>query len=933
MIFVSPLSPSPSSQTLIESPLAVRIASTTASEEEIPVISWSAANSLTLSTARSLARILFALAPSYVAQQTSSISFDETRIWDGVAWIVPDADTGDIAEWTNSAAAVRYWMLRNRRKIPASFIDNDSFAEADTLSRGLVATTVNPSTAGYEGYPTHVPRYSADGIIEADDEPGSLENELDFCWQGQVVNVGGKLYARPGKDRPSRMTIDVEADVLESGRGAVNVFPEIGELMNALSLSLEQSAAHDYTPLLLPSVVDTFLRQRDGVNIAPDLGEMRFVNQPSTANRLMAIMLRRARYTTTLNYRLRPGDNYERFGLIPLDRVTLDDPENGLSGYLAEVVSLTANEDWSVQLVVQHAPDGIYDDTAALPPLKPSEIDIADPSDVARPTGVSTTVGVDVLPSGEIVPWLRFSWDIKTVASTAVRFRLSGATAWEYRTATGDNFLERPIAGGAYEFQIAHVSIRGAASAWTESRTVTVPSGRLPADAQIHFGAGPPEAALGVDGDFYIGSIGPTLWKKTGGTWGELDLGGVGIDDFEYDSLTGVFTATMSDGTTRETSFSDGKDNDQIERIYIRTKTATEPTLPVATAEQRQIDDFVPAGGYTDDEVKTDATWKNSWEIYRTGEPGVWSQWLGPIARTPVVGDFSDTLLWKLSKTYLQGEKVISPMLIRSAGNFVAVMASFAAKLAHRATATNKPPDTTHWNAEGAEINASRGQSWVIFNLRNLLLWETSELTGERFFVDQGELPLSTGVTTAQVQCATHHGGFFWYIMRNLTAGNPRIALYKIADVTDPASAIKVTDLLTVTPGGQVAIGLLPNIGASAETVTLRRPLEEKPVIVGLTNILSILSVSYWTPDAALRAAPDGSIAVNDLGRRAYVKPGSAYYEVWPPAAGWPDVLPNSGGLEIVVRRGMALADIPERWKAAVVLCVRQLYDVGRIEA
>ena len=111
------------------------------------------------------------------------------------------------------------------------------------------------------------------------------------------------------------------------------------------------------------------------------------------------------------------------------------------------------------------------------------------------------------------------------------------------------------------------------------------------------------------------------------------------------------------------------------------------------------------------------------------------------------------------------------------------------------------------------------------------------------------------------------------------------------------------------------------------ETVTERRPWEENPVIVGLTDILSILSVSYWTPDAALRAAPDGSIAVNDLGRRAYVKPGSAYYEVWPPAAGWPEVLPNSGGLEIVVRRGMALADVPERWKAAVVLCVRQLYD------
>ena len=226
-------------------------------------------------------------------------------------------------------------------------------------------TGVNPATSGYESYPAKVPRYTADGVILADDALGAIEDELDFCWQGQVVNVGGKRYARPGQERASSMTIDVAADVLEDGRGSINVFPAIGDMLNQISLSLVQSAAHDFTPLLMPAIADTFLQNRDGVTLAPDFGEMRFINQPSTANRLMAIHLRRARYTTTWELKLPPGDDFGRFALIPFDRVTLNDAENGLNNYLAEVVSLTAHEDWSVGLVVHYAPDGIYTDTAA----------------------------------------------------------------------------------------------------------------------------------------------------------------------------------------------------------------------------------------------------------------------------------------------------------------------------------------------------------------------------------------------------------------------------------------------------------------------------------------------------------------------------------------------------------------------------------------
>ncbi len=91
------------------------------------------------------------------------------------------------------------------------------------------------------------------------------------------------------------------------------------------------------------------------------------------------------------------------------------------------------------------------------------------------------------------------------------------------------------------------------------------------------------------------------------------------------------------------------------------------------------------------------------------------------------------------------------------------------------------------------------------------------------------------------------------------------------------------------------------------------------PIVLSTDGVRSVSSVKYWTAAGSLREAPNGTIAVGALGRLVEY----CGFVIYPPASGWPLVLDNSL-IEIVVTRGM---DTPPAVIAAVVLCVRQLYN------
>ena len=386
--------------------------------------------------------------------------FDETRIWDGDAWVRLDSDTGDLpeGEWTSSAAAIRYWFLTKLRGVPHTAIDRNSVVEA-----GRICSERS---------------YAVNGVIADDEDVNEIEDLFDFAWQGQVIDAGGVLLFRPGADRDPVLTLDVDDEAVSID--AVKPAPSLSERVNELTLTLDQSDAHQFRPMAMPPVVDRETQDRDGRRLAKDLGNIRLVTHAPTANRLMAIALKRARANTRFAYTLPPGDDYRWLTIRSTDRIRINDSENGLSAFLAEVLTFTVNEDWSVSIELQAAPDGIYDDDAAFPPLILPAIDVADPTDVATPTGGTATAFDEKNPDGTTISGFEVTWDDTATPGTDLRYRKAGNTQWIFANSPASPIRVVPLLAGDFEYQLRHVSSKNIASEWTPTATVTIERDQIP---------------------------------------------------------------------------------------------------------------------------------------------------------------------------------------------------------------------------------------------------------------------------------------------------------------------------------------------------------------------------------------------------------------------------------------------------------------------
>ena len=107
------------------------------------------------------------------------------------------------------------------------------------------------------------------------------------------------------------------------------------------------------------------------------------------------------------------------------------------------------------------------------------------------------------------------------------------------------------------------------------------------------------------------------------------------------------------------------------------------------------------------------------------------------------------------------------------------------------------------------------------------------------------------------------------------------------------------------------------------ETIHVRAPSADAPLVIALPYVKAVESVKYWTPDGDLRDEPDGEIDVTTLGRKRSFE---RRYWVWPGANGWPKVLPGSL-LAAEIKRGIDIAAETRALKQAVIVCVRQFYE------
>ena len=299
--------------------------------------------------------------------------------------------------WTDNAAAVRYWYMTHVLGIPPAAFDLPSVQAA--VNACEVSETVDvPSRYRDRGYQPAYRRYSANGIIRSGESTETYLDELDYAWQGFVVERAGLLHFLPGLDRAPVADLDVDADdspALEPCE--VHPVPALSDRVNVISTSIGQSRYHGWQPLTLPLVRDEAAIARDGGELAEDAGTRAFVVDPVVASVLAHIALRRAVAAATYSYTLAPGADARWLALAPGDVVRVSDAENGLALARMEVQSVVVDADWRVELTLSPAPPGLYDKTFDLPALEDRTPSLVDESDrIPDPPEGLTLTGVEV---------------------------------------------------------------------------------------------------------------------------------------------------------------------------------------------------------------------------------------------------------------------------------------------------------------------------------------------------------------------------------------------------------------------------------------------------------------------------------------------------------------------------------------------------------
>ncbi len=308
--------------------------------------------------------------------------------------------------WTDNAAAIRYWWLRQRRALPAAAIHDADFAAAYTVCEQEI--TVELPDSGFDEYDATRKRYTVDGVISSTDDRETIEQQLDFAWAGFAPSVDGVYRFRPGVERAADVALG-PADLLNIE--SIQVAPALQDRVNAVTVGLQQSRAHDWDVLTMPEYTDAAIMTRDGERLPLDLGVKYFVSDPVAAGYLVAVALRRARAGAVFSYRVAPGAAFRNLSIIQTDRITITDPEHGFAALPCVVTNTKFHEDWSATLTLHEAPAGIYADTLVLPPPVPRPLTI--PTERTPPPAfvfVVVTPRGDVVADGTIRSSVRLSW-------------------------------------------------------------------------------------------------------------------------------------------------------------------------------------------------------------------------------------------------------------------------------------------------------------------------------------------------------------------------------------------------------------------------------------------------------------------------------------------------------------------------------------------
>ena len=376
--------------------------------------------------------------------------------------------------YTENAAIIRKWYMTERRGFNFNRI-NKAYYRAAVSRCDTMIDISNLTNFDSSAMSTDLARYTINGLIHSGDDVVRLEQDMDFAWDGAVVEWDGEYLFRPGGQRNSVIEITGE-DIVEEP------LYRPGTTLNAnrYICDIPQSEWHDYLAYTL-TVDDTGKQRYDGSIQTVNLGRTDLVSNPAQAANLLRSAARRARASSSLEMTVMPGDNFQNSAIVPGDKITVNIPEIALNDAEFFVMDNKVLPGWATKLTLVEWGSDWYDDTFSLEHYSPRQVLAV--GDLTAPAPVNVSIVAAQNDDGTFV-WFAYLQMPKSVWSYNIRYKLSSADSdqWQEASTAANSTTVQLNAAGEWTFEVRSQSRDGRQSPATTVKAAAGFTISLPPD-------------------------------------------------------------------------------------------------------------------------------------------------------------------------------------------------------------------------------------------------------------------------------------------------------------------------------------------------------------------------------------------------------------------------------------------------------------------
>ena len=360
-------------------------------------------------------------------------------------------DPSGTKSFTENAAIIRKWWLTERRGINFNRINRTYYRAAVSRCDTMIDIS-NLTNFDSSAMSTDLKRYTVNGLIHSGDDVVRVEQDLDFAWDGAIVDWDGELLFRPGGQRASVREI-TGADIVEEP------LYRPGTTLNAnrFVCDIPQSEWHDYLPYTL-TVDDAGKQTYDGRVNTVNLGRTDLVTNPAQAANLLRSAARRARASSSLELTVMPSDNFENASIVPGDKVTVNIPEIAINDADFFVMDTRVLDGWAHKLVLVEWGSDWYDDTLSLEHYSPRQV--LGIGGLTAPAPVTVTIAAAQNDDGTFV-WFALVTMPSSVWQYNIRYKLTAGEDWQEATTAANQTTVQLSAAGSWTFEVRSQSRDG----------------------------------------------------------------------------------------------------------------------------------------------------------------------------------------------------------------------------------------------------------------------------------------------------------------------------------------------------------------------------------------------------------------------------------------------------------------------------------------